>query len=110
MSHFEYMEILMRWFPQDIINQYIIMYLVDKDSFVYVEIRRGVYGLNQSVCISFYCLLKLLKPHGYYPLRSNPGIWCHETLPTKCTLCVEDFGINYTNLDHSHHLVYTFKK
>ena len=33
MSHFEYMEILMRWFPQDIINQYIIMYLVDKDSF-----------------------------------------------------------------------------
>ena len=46
MPHYEYIKIPMRWFPQDIIDQYKIMDLVDKDGFVYVEIRKGMYSLN----------------------------------------------------------------
>ena len=51
-----------------------------------------------------------MKPHGYYPLPSNPGIWYHETLPTKFALCVDYFGIKYTNPAYAHHLVDTLKK
>ena len=51
-----------------------------------------------------------MKPHGYHPLRSNHGIWCHGTLPTKFALCVEMFGIKYTNTAHAHHIVDTLKK
>ena len=51
-----------------------------------------------------------MKPHGYHPLRSNPRIWCHGTLPDKFALLVDDFGIKYTNPDHAHHLVDTLKK
>ena len=83
------------------------MDLVDKYGFVYVNIRKGMYISKQADCIAFDCLVKLLKPHGYYPLRSNPGIWCHETLPTKLALCVDNFGIEYTNPAHDHHLVDT---
>ena len=36
----------LHWFPQDIIDQYNTMYLVDKDGFVHVEIRKGMYGLK----------------------------------------------------------------
>ena len=106
---YEYIKIPLLWFPQDIIDQYKIMGLVDKNSFVYVNIHKGAYGLKRATCINFDRLVKLLKPHGYYPLRSNPGIWCHETLPTKFLLCVDDFGIKYTNTSHAHHLVDTLK-
>ena len=80
MSRFEYMKIPMRCFPQDIINQYNILYLVYKGGFVYVKIHKGMYGLKQASSISFDRLVKLFKPHGYYPLCSNRGIWCPETL------------------------------
>ena len=110
MTRNEYIKIPLRWFPHDIIDKYKTMDLVDKDGFVYVDIRKGVYGQKQAARIAFDHLVKLLKPHGYYPLRSNPGIWGHETLPTKFTLCVDDFGINYTNPDHAHHLVDNLKK
>ena len=93
-----------------IIDQYKIMDLVDRDSFVYINIRKGVYGLKQEYLIAIDRLVKLLKAHGYYPLRSNPGIWCYETLPTKFALCVENFGIEYTNPAHARHIVDTLKK
>ena len=109
-SHYKYVKIHLRWFPQYIIGQYNIMDLVDKDGFVYVDIRKGMYGLNKSAPINFDGLVKLLKPHGYHPLRSNPGIWCHGTLSTKFALCVDNFGTKYTNPAHAHHLVNTLKK
>ena len=109
MSRYGYMKIPLRWFPQYIIDKYKIMSLVEKDGFAYVDIRKGMYGLKQADCIAFDHLVKLLKLHGYYPLRSNPGIWCHETSPPKFALCVDNFGIKYTNPAHVHHLVDTLK-
>ena len=104
------MKILLQWFPQDIIDQYNIMDLVDKDCFVYVEIYKGMYGLKQAAHVAFDRLGKLLKPHGYNPLCSNPGIWCHETLPKKFVLCVDDFSIKCNNTAYDHHLVNTLQK
>ena len=81
MARYEYMNIPLRWFTQDIIKQYKIMDLVDKDGFVYVDICKGMYGLNQAARIDFDRIAKLLKPHVYYSLHSNPVSWCHETPP-----------------------------
>ena len=83
------MKIPMRWFSQDIIDQYKIMDLLDKDGFVYVKILKGMYGLKQAAHIYFDRLVKLLKLNGCYPLFSNPVVWCHETLPTKFAVCVD---------------------
>ena len=110
MAHYEYMKIPLNCFPQDTIDKYKIMDFVDKDGFVQVEIRKGMYGLKNAARIAFDRLLKVMKHHGYHPLRSNPGIRYHETLPTNFALCVDDFGIKYTNSAHAHHLVDTLKK
>ena len=40
----------------------------------------------------------------------NPSIWRHKTLPKTIALCVDDFGIKYTNPDHDNHLVNTLNK
>ena len=42
MARYEYMKISLRWFPQDIMDKYKIMDLVDKDVFVYVNICKGM--------------------------------------------------------------------
>ena len=107
---FEYIKILLLWFPQDIIDQYNIMNLVDKDSFVYVDIHNGVYSPKQEACIDVASLVKLLNTHGYCPLFSNSEIWCHETLPTKFSLCMDYLGIKYTNPARDHHLVNILQK
>ena len=68
MVHYEYMTTALRLFPQDIIDQYKIMHLLDKHSLIYDEIRNGMYSLKKTARIYFDRLLKVLKPHGYYPL------------------------------------------
>jgi len=40
MENFKYMKIPLWWFPQDVIDQYGIMSIVEPDGFVYVEIRK----------------------------------------------------------------------
>ena len=81
------------------------MYLVEKDDFVYVKIHNGMYGLKQASHNNFDSLVKILPSHGYYPLRSNPGIRYHKLLQTKFALCLDDLVIKYTNPDHDHHIV-----
>jgi len=111
MESFEYMKIPLRWFPQDVIDQYdIMMSMVEPDGFIYVDIRKGMYGLKQAARIAFDCLVTLMKPHGYAPLRCNPGIWRHEKRDVLFTLCVDDFGIKYSNLDNANHLLNTLQK
>ena len=51
MSRFEYMKIPMQWFPQYIIDQNNIIYLVEKDGFVYIKIRNVVYGLKNQLAL-----------------------------------------------------------
>ena len=80
------------------------MDLVYKDSFVFFDILKGMYSLKKSDHVVSDHIAKLLKPHDYYPLRSNPGIWCQGMFPTKCALYVDHFGIKYTNIANTHHL------
>ena len=61
MSRFEYTKIPMRWFPQDIINQYKILNLVDKDGLLYVKIHKGMYGIKKTAHISFEHILQSIK-------------------------------------------------
>ena len=55
MARYEYMNIPLPWFPQDIIDQYKIMDLVDKGGFVHVDIRKGMCGINQEARIAYDC-------------------------------------------------------
>jgi hypothetical protein len=110
MDHFEYMKIPLRWIPQEIVDQYHLMDLVNDDGYVYVEIRKGVYGLKQAARIAYDRLVSLLAPHGYYPICHSPGLWKHTTLPTIFALCVDNFGIKYDNIKHAHHLINIIQK
>ena len=108
MSRYEYMRIPIWMLPDDIIEQYNLTPLFH-NGFVYVEIRRGMYGLPQAGRLANDQLVKFLAPHGYAPCKLTPGLWRHTTRDTVFSLVVDDFGIRYTSLDDANHLITTLR-
>ena len=104
MKKFRYMRINSKHIPDEVMIEYD---LHDKlhDNYIYVEIRKGIYGLKEAGIIAFQRLVKNLAPHGYRPMRYTPGMWRHDSLPTTFTLAVDDFGIKYFNKEHHDHLL-----
>jgi hypothetical protein len=70
---YEYMRMLLSRFREEIVSKYNLNALA-VDGWVYIEIRKGMYGLKQAVLLVNQLLLKLLAPFGYYPTRNTPGL------------------------------------
>jgi hypothetical protein len=63
-------------FPADIIEYYKSM---DKalNGYVYMEIRKGMYGLPQAGVLANKQLKERLARHGYFEQPHTPGLWKH---------------------------------
>jgi hypothetical protein len=103
LSRFEYMKILLSHFPGDIIQKYNLKALA-VDGWVYIEIRKGMYGLKQAGLLANQLLQKRLEPYGYYPARHTPGLWLHKSRPIAFKLIVDDFVVKYVNQENAHYL------
>ena len=71
---------------------------------MYVEIRRGMYGLPQSGLLANKQLAKFLAKDGYYQTAHTPGLWRHTTRPIQFSLVVDDFCVEYVGKEHALHL------
>jgi hypothetical protein len=109
MDEYEYMRIPVWVVPDTIMQEYDLTKLI-VIGFLYVEIRKGMYGLPQSGRIANDRLTKFLAPHGYTPVPITPGLWKHTDRPTTFTLVVDDFGVKYTTQDDADHLMSTLKQ
>jgi hypothetical protein len=63
---YEYMRLPISILPLDIIEKYDLTRLA-VNGWVYMEIRKGMYGLKQAGLLANQLLQKRLKPFGYYP-------------------------------------------
>ena len=73
-----------------------LQYELDKiavNGWVYVEIRKGMYGLPQAGMLANKLLKTRLKKHGYYECTHTPGLWRHKTRNISYILCVDNFGV-----------------
>jgi len=104
MSRYEYMRLKLSDLPDDIVQHYNLADKVSPDGYVYVEIRRGMYGLPQAGLIAQQLLEKRLNRAGYRQSKLTPGFWTHDWRPVSFTLCVDDFGIKYVGQEHADHL------
>jgi hypothetical protein len=100
---FEYMQMLLSRFPEEIVQKY-NLHALAVDGWVYIEIRKGMYGLKQAGLLVNQLLQTCLAPFGYYPARHTPGIWLHKTRPISFTLVVDDFALKYVGKQHAEHL------
>jgi hypothetical protein len=103
LPQFEYMKMLLSRFPEEIIQKYNLNALA-VDGWVYIEIRKGMYGLKQAGLLANQLMQTHLAPFGYYPARHTLGLWLHKTRPISFTLVVDDFAIKYVGKQHAEHL------
>jgi hypothetical protein len=103
LPRFEYMKMLLSRFPEEIIQKYNLNTLA-VDGWVYIEIRKGMYGLKQAGLLANQLLQTRLAPFRYYPARHTPGLWLHRTRPISFTLVVDDFAVKYVGKQHAEHL------
>jgi hypothetical protein len=73
LDYYEYMKIPLALFPEWIKKQYNLDTHA-RDGFVFLEIRRVVWGLPQAGILANKLLRKRLKPHGYYECINTPGL------------------------------------
>ena len=104
MARYEYMRIPIVMLPEGIIEQYNLRPLFH-NGYVYVEIRRGMYGLPQAGRLANDQLIAVLAPQGYRPVPLTPGLWRHDTKDIVFSLVVDDFGVRYTSRDDADHLL-----
>jgi hypothetical protein len=90
-------------FTEEIVQKYNLNILA-VDSWVYIKIRKGIYGLKQAGLLANQLLQTRLAPFGYYPARHTTGLWLHKTLPIFFTLVVDDFAVKYVGKQHAEHL------
>jgi hypothetical protein len=77
LPRFEYMKMLLSRFPEEIVQKYNLNALA-VDGWVYIEIRKVMYGLKQAVLLANQLLQTRVAPIGYYPARHTPGLWLHK--------------------------------
>jgi hypothetical protein len=97
------MKMLLSRFPEEIVQKYNLNALA-VDGWVYIEIRKRMYGLEQAGLLTNQLLQTRLAPFGYYPSRHAPGVWLHKTQPISFTLVVNDFAVKYVGKQHTDHL------
>jgi hypothetical protein len=104
LDRFEYMRLSMALLPNEIIRQY-NLHDIAHDGYVYLKLRKGMYGLPQAGILASKRLTKHLATFGYYPTNQTPGLWRHKTRPVTFSLVVDNFGVKYIGRRHAEHLV-----
>ena len=74
MDRYEYMRIPVRLIPEAFLQAYNLHPKI-YNGYLYMEIRKGMYGLPQSGIIANKLLRKRLRPHGYFEVKNTPGLW-----------------------------------
>ena len=90
--------------PNDFIKEYQLRTKATKEGYVYIEVRRGMYGLPQAGLLAQLELEERLAKHGYRQSKLVPGLWTHDWRPISFTLVVDDFGVKYVGEEHARHL------
>ena len=87
-----------RWdqIPEDIRTRYNLSSLVHHD-YVFIKIKKGMYGLKEVVILAYNKLLLHLTPRVHHPIPGTADTWKHKTRKTIFCLCDDDFGIKYFN-------------
>ncbi len=96
--------------PDEIIEEYNSCEIVDDDCYLYVEVKKRIYGLPQAGLLAQQLLKKQSNKHGYFQSSIIPGFWKHDTQQISFTLVVGNFGVKYVGKEHADHLLAVLKQ
>ena len=106
----EYMKVQYKHFPEDIRKRYKLDEKVTDNGYIYIKIKKGMYGLKQAVLLAFEHLKSNLAPHVYDPIPHTNGMWKHKTRNITFCLCIDDFGVKHIKKVDVDHLLNNWNK
>ena len=109
LTRYEYVRLKLSDIPEEVIREYKLREKANADGTVYIEIRKGMYGLPQAGLLAQQLLEKRLETHGYTQSKIIPGFWKHKWRPIQFSLVVDDFGVKYEGEEHAQHLMNALK-
>ena len=98
-----YMRMPLDLLPDEIVQKYNLLAIAHK-GWVYIRIKRGMYGLPEAGLLANELLKKRLIKSGYYECQFTPGLYKHMWRPIIFSLVVDDFGIKCQGIEHARHL------
>ena len=98
MQCYQYIRIKLADIPDEIVQQYNLRDKADGNGNVFIEVRKGMYGLPQVGILAQKLLEQRLNKHGNSQRSAVPGLWMHKMRPITFTLVVDDFVINALHL------------
>ena len=75
MEQAEYMKVQYKHLPPDIKAKYKLHDKVTSNQYIYIHIKKGMYGLKQAAILAYNHLQRCLKQHGYTPVTGTVGVW-----------------------------------
>jgi hypothetical protein len=106
----EYMRMKLSDLHESVIDHYKLKDKATPDRYVFMAVKKGMYGLPQSGILAQELLEQRLNDEGYHQSKFTPGLWTHEWRPICFTLVVDDFGVKYVGEQHAEHLVSVIDK
>ena len=73
MTYLQYILIHASFIPQEVMDQY--QFTIEANVYIYLEIRKVLYGLKEAGVVAFTQLLQNLSPFKYEPMKFTPGLW-----------------------------------
>ena len=105
LERYEYIKMKLTAIPPEIVQKYSLKEKETKDRQVYLEVRRGIYGLPQAGLLIQLELEEHLSEHGYRQSKVVSGLWHHDWRPISFTIVVDDFGVKYIRKEHAEHFL-----
>ena len=105
LTRFKYLLLKIVDLPEDVIDQYKLQDIATPEGIVYIEVRKGMYGLPQAGILAHHLIKKRPAKHGYTQSQYTLGYWKHAWRPIIFTLVVDDFGVKYIGEEHAQHLI-----
>eukprot|EP00957_Ditylum_brightwellii_P056791 4304293-Ditylum_brightwellii.AAC.1 len=96
MERKEYMRMPAHLIPHEFLNEYDLHNKIHI-GYIYMEIRKGMYGLPQAGKIANTLLKQCLANHGYCEVKHTPGLWKHDARPVTFTL-IDWTGLHYCSI------------
>ena len=78
LTWYEYVQLRLADIPDEIIEEYKLKDIATAEGFVYVDIRKGMYGFSQAGLVAQQLLEKRLQKHEYEQSKIIPCFWTHK--------------------------------
>ena len=73
MARYEYLRLKLSNLPEYVIEQYGLKDKTTSEGYIYVDIRKGMYGLPQAGLLAQELLEQILQKQGYTQSKVTPG-------------------------------------